>query len=366
MGSFLDGEIQESLLRRVAQVVTNSGDLVAGADFSLARHGLRRDGSNYLEIYYTGNAPNSSTVDRFKGIAKPFRQQGIHILLKKCPPLLYVPVPLYFTQEISAPHAAICLLSPEDSIGVKLARMSCVTQTVQGDPRSGRPTPDEYYDLYEIVNRIGSKWLDMMLACNQHVAYHGGVRTNLASLSAGLFSDEFEKFSRNEPGLDEGAFRQALTGLLSGDFSVAKEAERYALAYDKGNASADKLRKQMGKYFTSPDLPFFPSSEASLRQSINLDEFSLGSKGYRASERARFVVATSIRDAIASVGIEEAHPRYETGRLMLQDGLSRYAAWMTSNRSSMNAPPQDLDLADDAARSAKSSVRTTQARPRPR
>lgn len=305
----LSSEAQESLAKSTARIVRNSGALVMGTDFSLARYDVRRDASSHLDLYYTGEEPSRAEADMFKKEMKPFKKIGIHVSLTKSPLLLYDPPMLHGSSEVN-PTAAVHHLSLEDAIGIKLGRASCRAPGTKRTPRSGLPDADEYYDIYQVFDRVGFRWLDSMMALNLHSTDLDNLKLNLLRLRSSLFASEFADFATAE-GFP--SFRDSLTALQTEPFAVTRFAIAHAKACDEGRADPQALQKTRFLMGGQSGLGPFPAMSSGQHSQITPEDFSRTRENWRPSDFARMTASLLVRDALASTDFPQPDPATTAG-----------------------------------------------------
>ncbi|MFJ9319443.1 hypothetical protein [Streptomyces globisporus] len=129
----------------------------------------------------------------------------------------------------------------QESLAKSAARASCRAPGTKGTPRSGLPDADEYYDIHQVFDRVGFRWLDSMMALNLHSTDVDNLKMNLLRLRSWLFASEFADFATAE-GLP--AFRDSLAALQTEPFAVTRFAIAHAKACDEGRADPKPCRKR--------------------------------------------------------------------------------------------------------------------------
>ncbi|MFD4578058.1 hypothetical protein ACFWNK_38270 [Streptomyces sp. NPDC058417] len=356
----LTNEIQQDLIFEVSKFFSDSGDIVAGVDFSLTHHNLRRNGSNYLDIYYTGKKPTKKEMRNFSHFTNRVIKNVAHVSLKVCPPLLFEVTPMVRHNSRGDAVYTINHLSVEDSVGMKLERLSHREAGTKSDSRSGLPTADEYHDLYEIVDRMGSRWLDVMLAMNYHIVNRNNFTLNLMRLDSRVFAREFAEISKAEAitGGEQG-FRSILGAVRENKFPVYRAVDFYARSREEV-PSDDCVRQALDSFF-HPSPMLHLGTDARLARNVPLDQVSnkivqLG----QPSLRKMFAASLKVREIVLNSHVAPTLPDYHSGGLNFIRGSSA-AARMTLLPSGSGHSPESATVqetyAQNAAHAAEKSAR---------
>ncbi|MEU0360230.1 hypothetical protein [Streptomyces cyaneofuscatus] len=296
----LTNENQEDLLEEVARRITRSGDIIAGANYTLAHHGVRQNWSSVLEIYYSGNMPNVEDEMSFKEIVSLYVKWGMQVTLSKCPPLLYNPVPISGRRNLVGSQESLYRLSFEDAVGLKLGRLSVASSERIEEVRSAIPVVDDYYDLCQIVNSIGFQALDLMLAMNLHAANPCAIGRNLQRWISSGVCETPSGVTNQVSSPDD--FRKNAIGFCRNSFDLAEAAGVYAVNYDNGIIDPTALRKVVCGYPGLQSLiSSMPLSGFDRRRNVRLGDHPQTRGAWGVSSRARMSASVAVRDILMSM-----------------------------------------------------------------